>query len=617
MTKTDVPLADANGMRLEDAVLVIPSLEQFQIIVAHAPHLLRAKYVLPLVADASLCLSVAGIENVAYWQVMGGIFGGGIETATANFWSALARHAGPDVQKTVSACRYGAELFAIQAAFITDVVATFLDGHDDAKDVIVLSWNFTHPAQAELPSDAGSAVVAHQALLKGRHVVNVVLPQPPGQVSLHHAGVAGPFDTQLREIARYQTEAPRRPGRLRVALDITWLYRPVEIARALHEQGIEPVFVLHAAAQPHHGIDALLEMGPLFALLRDKDAPVADHWRQFVASLPFADDAGSLFANSFLKPHFRFYAERYWPALESLAASTRACAEALDVDAWILPAVGVASAKIVFQALGDFGVPRIVLPHGIPFDRDPLYATAAGFGFWSQQDAASYSPATGDAVKVVTGHPQRDGKMLPDQRQNRIRYGLPVDKKIVLLLSSAIRLGDVPCLHFGDHLMALKSFLGEIPDGVHVAIRPKPYWEDRDFYPNILEAIGPHHDVSLLPSSYEGQDLFEQIAAVDAVVTVNNFSTALLDAVRLGRPVRCLSNTRIPVFWREMFPPVSGCDQFWPEINAVLADPDGAVARQQAQLEAMEDPRDFARGLFQLVRGVVAAGQALKTQARG
>ncbi|MGE5516683.1 MAG: hypothetical protein ACM31D_12765 [Bacteroidota bacterium] len=607
MTKTDVPLADAHEIRLDDAVVLIPSLEQFQIIVAYAPYLLRAKYVLPLVADASLRLSVAGIANVAYWNHMAGIFGDGVETAVGDFWSALVRHTGPDGEQAVAACRYGAKLFSIQAAFVTDVVSTFLETHPDVKDVIVLSWNFSRPAQAELPSDAGSAVVAHQALSKGRRVVNVVVADDPGPASLHHAGVAGPFDTQLREIARYQSETPRQPGRLRVALDITWLYRPVEIARALHDQGIEPVFVLHAPAQPHHGIDTLLEMGPLFALLRQKDAPVADHWRRFVASMPRADDAASLFANPFLKPHFSFYAERYWPALESLAVSTRACAEALDVDAWILPAVGVASAKIVFQALGAFGVPRILLPHGVPFDRDPLYASAAGFGFWSRRDAATFSAVAADAVKVVTGHPERNLGTPPDRRVSRIKSGLPADKKVVLLLSSAIRLGDVPCLHFGDHLVALHSFLGEIPDGVHVAIRPKPYWEERDFYPNVLQMMGGDGRVSVLPSSYEGQDLFEQIVAADAVVTVNNFSTALLDAVRLGRPVRCLANAQVPAFWPDVFPQVTDCRQFWPEIEAVLADPDGAVARQQAQLEALEDPCDFARGLVHLVDSVVKA----------
>lgn len=605
MTVIDVPLSAAGNVVVDDAVLVIPSLPHFKAVATHAPHLLGARLLLPLLADVALQLAVVGIPVVPYWELLGEESGDRQTCANQSFWEKLDHSLSGPARDLPRICSYGFRLFTQQVAITSEVMERFLADHPEIRTVIVPTWNFTRAAQAELPSDVGAAVAAHQAVLTGRFVVNAIMPDWQTPPPLHQAGMGGNLGPRLKAIAHYQRHNPRRAGRLRVALDVTWVYRPVQVAQALREQGIETVFVLHGPSQPHHGLGVLDNWGPVFKITRPDEGIADPRWIAFAEALP-AEEEGDLFANPFLKSNYLFHAGRHWPALAALGQATRDVAKALDVDAWLLSAIDTPSGRIVFNALGEAGARRILLPHGVPFQPDPFFADAEGVGFWSRRDADAFPVVRRNAVKRVTGHLEPVEQALPDVATLRERLGLPTDRKVVLLLSSAVRLGDVPQLHFGRHLDAVQTLLGEVPDGFHVAVRPKPYWDDPQFYPTLLRLLGDPPAVSILNGRYEGSDLFEQMAAADVVVTLNTFSTALLDAVRLGRPALCLGDVMGASHWPEIFPRVDGLGDFWTALAAAVADSSLAERQCQAIVGLREDGKDYAAELGALVRAVVA-----------
>lgn len=597
------------SLKLDDAVVIIPAMAMFQTVRGWAPGLLKAKHVLPLVADAAMALHRSGRQCVDYWDVASEIGGDRLAVIREDFKASLERHLPPRALSIALASQYSLNIFLRQCALADDVCGRFLESHPEVGTVVVTSWGFQRPSVAEMPTDAAAAAVAAAAERCGRRVINVVLPDDNGPLPMPHTGVVGPVEEQLQEIRDYQQSHPRRPGTRRVAVDASWLYRPADLGAALAGQGIEPVFLLHAPVPSYLDVDGLSQWGPIFALLRPP-AQLTEPWARFTGALPLENEEARhlpLLGNPYLAPHFRFYAEKYWPALEQLAGATQAYARTLDVDAWILPTTDIPSIQVIFQSLGEAVIPRIMMPHGMPFDRDRIYHAAEGFGFWSSGDEVAYPPTSKASVRMVTGRPASIERIFPDQDAARRKTGLPPDKPVVLMLSSAVALGDTPFVHFGDHLRALKTLLGQVPEGVHLAIRPKPYWDDPAFYPRLMEELGAAGSVTMSPATYEGEDLFDQISAADLVVTVNVFSTALLDAVRAGRPALCLTNTPTELLWGDIFPPIQGESRFWPALTELLHSAEAwrnETTRQSRALGRVENKDGYASAVAALVNQV-------------
>jgi hypothetical protein len=164
------------------------------------------------------------------------------------------------------------------------------------------------------------------------------------------------------------------------------------------------------------------------------------------------------------------------------------------------------------------------------------------WGEQTRQHAIRYMGLSSDAV-VPLGAPQLEWLRRVDadapRQRFRIRHGLSTDERILLYAASSIMRGDFEALSLLDRAIAAgdlppcrilyRAYPGDIAEPELARIHRQP-WR------NVLIQPGLVHDGNVECAGMSAAKV-EALAACDAVISP--FSTILLEAAMLGRPVLC------------------------------------------------------------------------------
>lgn len=393
-------------------------------------------------------------------------------------------------------------------------------------------------------------------------------------------------------------------------VEVVQLYRSADAeTRAALRCAGHPVFHEAQVAPPGEGIsdDALLRARQAFSAA-GADAPA---------------DLADVFANPHLAPHYAFlfgdYARRISGQVAAWQRAFDRCPPAAVVALY---------PTIPLEVAAQRKIPGLALSHGVMTACDTRW-----FASLPEVLIGAASPAHRDRLLraglpaqrvALTGDPGLDallGTHQPVVPAAAVRASGPTDALRVLLVTSAIahpaHQSDLPQINWPAAVATfaeLHRLARRRPDW-QFTIRPHPRYDQPELYAWLQRHTPPAQRWRLDAAT----PLAEAVAAHDAVVVVNNRSSAIVEASLLGAPVLLLcpdlSGLDLAEWALDAWPRISSVAALESELQTLATDPQHRAQRiQQSQSAAhhfLGEPSPTADRCLPTVRQMITQGGPL------
>jgi len=315
-------------------------------------------------------------------------------------------------------------------------------------------------------------------------------------------------------------------------------------------------------------------------------------WNYTVAHLTDRDLA-AVFANPHLRPHFDFIFGDYARRLAAQAGFWRTLFERCPPQAVVSNYPTVA-----LEVAGQLDVPGMLLCHGVMTAGDTRWYTCLppvtiGAASTAHRDRLLRAGIPADRIRI-TGDPGLDATLADARRSHPLPS--PDGPRRILLITSAIAApahqSDLPQINWRtavDTFADLNRLARRRPDW-QFSIRPHPRYDQPELYAHLQRFTPPERRWRTDPHLR----LADAVRAADAVVVVNNRSSAIVEASLLPTPVLLLCpdmTSRDLADWGlANWPTLASVEALERELTALFTDP---VRREQRTAQSRSAVHQF------------------------